>query len=212
MSITLNQQTGTPECTTHGPMMERLSLTTEQAWCGTWHRCDFPGCTNAHLAPSPALAASLREQSTEERLRVLGSRVRRGIQLIQEGQRRGATPRELLEIYNRVAPDEATLHALIRATLRGPHSHAWTIKRVADITGYAGIFVAKLSHTQPPAKTTTIRCAHCGEPIIGEGHTWTGPLPKPGQKEADAPRYHLGVEYPECRRASGACGNGEPVA
>jgi hypothetical protein len=48
-------------------------------------------------------------------------------------------------------------------------------------------------------------CAHCGEPIpTGTGlNTWHGPIPAPGQPECTVPRYHLGVEYPECRKAGG---------
>lgn len=46
-------------------------------------------------------------------------------------------------------------------------------------------------------------CAHCGQPITGEGITWTGPMPAPGEDEYLAPRYHLSRDYPDCRRASG---------
>ncbi|MHA4776035.1 hypothetical protein L1085_016185 [Streptomyces sp. MSC1_001] len=47
-------------------------------------------------------------------------------------------------------------------------------------------------------------CAHCGQPIPVDphGHTWHGPLPAPSQPFSTVPRYHLGVEYPECRDAS----------
>ncbi|MFI8254112.1 hypothetical protein [Streptomyces filamentosus] len=46
-------------------------------------------------------------------------------------------------------------------------------------------------------------CAHCGEPIPTDTglNTWRGPFPAPGQPECVTPRYHLGVEYPECRKA-----------
>ncbi|MGW4850188.1 hypothetical protein ACWEPZ_03005 [Streptomyces sp. NPDC004288] len=46
-------------------------------------------------------------------------------------------------------------------------------------------------------------CAHCGQPIpVSELHsTWHGPVPLPGQPQCTVPRYHLGVEYPECRKA-----------
>jgi len=46
-------------------------------------------------------------------------------------------------------------------------------------------------------------CAHCGEPIPTDTglNTWRGPYPQPGQPECTVPRYHLGVEYPECRKA-----------
>ncbi|TXS36944.1 DUF6011 domain-containing protein [Streptomyces sp. OR43] len=46
-------------------------------------------------------------------------------------------------------------------------------------------------------------CAHCGQPITGEGITWTGPMPAPGEDEYLVPRYHLSLDYPDCRRASG---------
>ncbi|MFE0651378.1 hypothetical protein ACFVZH_22595 [Streptomyces sp. NPDC059534] len=48
-------------------------------------------------------------------------------------------------------------------------------------------------------------CAHCGEPIPVDpnGHTWHGPFPAPGQPECTVPRYHLGREFPECRKAGG---------
>lgn len=45
------------------------------------------------------------------------------------------------------------------------------------------------------------RCAHCGDRITGEGITWVGPVPLPGQDSADVPRYHLGRN--ECRAAYG---------
>lgn len=48
------------------------------------------------------------------------------------------------------------------------------------------------------------RCAHCNEPIIGSGHTWTGPLRKPGESVWDQKRYHLGK--PECQRACAEAG------
>ncbi|MFB7278089.1 hypothetical protein ACFCZV_13355 [Streptomyces hydrogenans] len=46
-------------------------------------------------------------------------------------------------------------------------------------------------------------CAHCGDPIPADTglNTWRGPFPQPGQPECTVPRYHLGVEYPECRKA-----------
>ncbi|MFF8409014.1 hypothetical protein [Streptomyces omiyaensis] len=46
-------------------------------------------------------------------------------------------------------------------------------------------------------------CAHCGEPIPTDTglNTWRGPIPAPGQPDCVTPRYHLGVEYPECRKA-----------
>ncbi|MCX5229707.1 hypothetical protein [Streptomyces sp. NBC_00233] len=46
-------------------------------------------------------------------------------------------------------------------------------------------------------------CAHCGQPIPVDpnGHTWHGPVPLPGQPYSTVPRYHLGVEYPKCRKA-----------
>ncbi|MBP2583363.1 hypothetical protein J3A78_003841 [Streptomyces sp. PvR006] len=49
-------------------------------------------------------------------------------------------------------------------------------------------------------------CAHCEQPIPVDphGHTWHGPVPLPGQPACTVPRYHLGVEYPECRKAGGA--------
>ncbi|MER8233513.1 hypothetical protein [Streptomyces sp. NPDC094049] len=49
-------------------------------------------------------------------------------------------------------------------------------------------------------------CGHCGKPIpTGTGlNTWHGPVPLPGQPECTVPRYHLGLEYPECRKAGGA--------
>ncbi|MER8083814.1 hypothetical protein ABTZ57_01295 [Streptomyces sp. NPDC094048] len=46
-------------------------------------------------------------------------------------------------------------------------------------------------------------CAHCGDPITGEGITWSGPMPKPGEDEYLVPRYHLSRDYPDCRRAAG---------
>lgn len=49
-------------------------------------------------------------------------------------------------------------------------------------------------------------CAHCHEPITGIGHTWTGPMPAPGDDEYLLPRYHLSRNYPDCRAASGSCG------
>ncbi|MEV4454488.1 hypothetical protein [Microbispora sp. NPDC049633] len=47
-------------------------------------------------------------------------------------------------------------------------------------------------------------CAHCGQVIEGDGHTWIGPLPEPGQPQL---KYHLSPAFPDCRRASGACGS-----
>ncbi|MFE5591481.1 hypothetical protein [Streptomyces sp. NPDC056549] len=46
-------------------------------------------------------------------------------------------------------------------------------------------------------------CAHCGKPIPVDPHGWTwhGPVPLPSQPNCTVPRYHLGVEYPECRNA-----------
>lgn len=50
------------------------------------------------------------------------------------------------------------------------------------------------------------RCAHCGQPIESTGgHDWIGPVPQPGEPQK---RYHLSTDFPECRRASGACGDG----
>lgn len=47
-------------------------------------------------------------------------------------------------------------------------------------------------------------CAHCGQPIEPTGgHDWTGPIPEPGEPQK---RYHLSTDFPDCRRASGACG------
>jgi hypothetical protein len=48
-------------------------------------------------------------------------------------------------------------------------------------------------------------CAHCGQPIPVDpnGWTWHGPVPLPGQPNCTVPRYHLGREYPECRKAGG---------
>ncbi|MFJ2292132.1 DUF6011 domain-containing protein [Streptomyces sp. NPDC087894] len=43
-------------------------------------------------------------------------------------------------------------------------------------------------------------CAHCGDLITGHGHTWTGPVPKPGEDEYLVPRFHLG--RPECQAAA----------
>lgn len=50
-------------------------------------------------------------------------------------------------------------------------------------------------------------CAHCGRPIepTGSGHDWIGPVPEPGKPQK---RYHLSPDFPDCRRASGACGTG----
>lgn len=44
------------------------------------------------------------------------------------------------------------------------------------------------------------RCAHCHEPITGDGHTWTGPLRPPGSSIWDQKRFHLG--RPACQAAS----------
>lgn len=46
-------------------------------------------------------------------------------------------------------------------------------------------------------------CAHCGDPIPTDTgrNTWRGPIRAPGQPDCVTPRYHLGVEYPECRKA-----------
>lgn len=49
-------------------------------------------------------------------------------------------------------------------------------------------------------------CAHCHEPITGTGHTWVGPMPKPGEDAYLLPRYHLSRNYPDCRAASGSHG------
>lgn len=47
-------------------------------------------------------------------------------------------------------------------------------------------------------------CAHCGQPIEPTGgHDWIGPIPEPGEPQK---RYHLSTDFPECRLASGACG------
>jgi hypothetical protein len=48
------------------------------------------------------------------------------------------------------------------------------------------------------------RCAHCNEPITGNGYTWTGPLRKPGESVWDQKRYHL--SKPECQRACAEAG------
>lgn len=50
------------------------------------------------------------------------------------------------------------------------------------------------------------RCAHCGQPITGTGHTWTGPALEPGQSTWDQRRYHLSLQYPDCRRAADSLG------
>lgn len=51
------------------------------------------------------------------------------------------------------------------------------------------------------------RCAHCGGVIEPTGgHDWIGPVPAPGEPQK---RYHLSVDFPDCRRASGACGTEE---
>lgn len=50
------------------------------------------------------------------------------------------------------------------------------------------------------------RCAHCKEPITGSGHTWTGPLRKPGTSIWDQKRYHLAKA--ECQRACNDAGKG----
>jgi hypothetical protein len=47
-------------------------------------------------------------------------------------------------------------------------------------------------------------CAHCGQPIEpARGHDWIGPLSLPGEEQV---RYHLSPAFPDCRRASEACG------
>lgn len=47
-------------------------------------------------------------------------------------------------------------------------------------------------------------CAHCGQIIEPTGgHDWIGPIPEPGEPQK---RYHLSTDFPDCRRASGACG------
>lgn len=57
------------------------------------------------------------------------------------------------------------------------------------------------------AASEVFTCAHCGEPIESTcGHDWVGPVPEPGKPQK---RYHLSVDFPECRRASGACGEGD---
>ncbi|MGW0064791.1 hypothetical protein ACWDTT_33310 [Streptosporangium sandarakinum] len=52
-----------------------------------------------------------------------------------------------------------------------------------------------------------VTCAHCGEVIEGDGRTWPGPIPEPGQDPDTVPRYHASPEFPDCRRASGAFGD-----
>lgn len=44
-------------------------------------------------------------------------------------------------------------------------------------------------------------CDHCGEAIPQSETSWTwhGPIPAPGQPNCATPRYHTGLEYPECR-------------
>lgn len=51
------------------------------------------------------------------------------------------------------------------------------------------------------------RCAHCGGVIEPTGgHDWIGPVPEPGERQK---RYHVSPAFPDCRRASGACGTPE---
>ncbi|MER5353466.1 hypothetical protein ABT093_24410 [Kitasatospora sp. NPDC002551] len=45
------------------------------------------------------------------------------------------------------------------------------------------------------------RCAHCGDRITGEGITWFGPLPEPGQDRDAGPRFH--IDRDACRIAGG---------
>ncbi|MDH6129885.1 hypothetical protein [Kitasatospora sp. GP82] len=45
------------------------------------------------------------------------------------------------------------------------------------------------------------RCAHCRDRITGEGHTWFGPLPEPGQDPGAVPRFH--IDRDPCRAAGG---------
>ncbi|WP_086559904.1 hypothetical protein [Streptomyces africanus] len=48
------------------------------------------------------------------------------------------------------------------------------------------------------------RCAHCGGVIEPTGgHDWIGPVSTPDEPQK---RYHLHPDFPDCRRASGACG------
>lgn len=44
-------------------------------------------------------------------------------------------------------------------------------------------------------------CAHCGEEIEGRGGypSWFAPIPLPGMRQSDMPKFHLGID--ECESA-----------
>lgn len=56
-----------PRCEKHGPMTLRplAGQTKEQAWCGIWYDCAFPGlrCGASVLLESAELRAQLAEQA-----------------------------------------------------------------------------------------------------------------------------------------------------
>ena len=55
---TMKQQVAKlPECPVHGTMQLQQTGTPEQAFCGTWYRCDK--CTHSVLLPSRQLQAAL---------------------------------------------------------------------------------------------------------------------------------------------------------
>ncbi|MFE4647713.1 DUF6011 domain-containing protein [Streptomyces sp. NPDC056707] len=68
----------------------------------------------------------------------------------------------------------------------------------AELIQLVAVCAAWISDIEQRPRT----CAHCGEPITGEGITWSGPMPKPGEGEYLVPRYHLSRDYPDCRRAA----------
>ena len=63
--------------------------------------------------------------------------------------------------------------------------------------------LARLKAAEAPDEPP-YRCAHCGGVIESTGgHDWIGPGPAPGETQK---RYHFSPAFPDCRRASGACG------
>lgn len=56
----MTTSTTTPNCAQHGDMRLQTPGTPEQAFCGTWYRCDQ--CSNTTLLPSAELDAQLAGQ------------------------------------------------------------------------------------------------------------------------------------------------------
>ncbi|MFB7589336.1 hypothetical protein [Streptomyces sp. NPDC056169] len=113
-----------------------------------------------------------------------------------------------LECQSAAKADEVTWRHILAEEVLEALTEDDLVKLRAELVQVAAVAAAWVRDID--TRPHPMICAHCGQPIpVDEHHnTWHGPVPLPGQPNCTVPRYHLGPEYPECRKA-GSPGGGE---